>query len=72
MIQQFVYSVIIVSFPNISAIEYKLNKLDYNPQYNNKQQNSLEYNYIRTKDYIQENIQKYQDIDVRFHHQNKD
>lgn len=63
---------VIVSFPAISSLDVKLNKFDYTIPYQPPYKSTTEYNYIRTEDYILENIQKYQDIDIRFHHQNKD
>lgn len=63
---------VIVSFPAISSLDVKLNKFDYTIPYQPPYKNTIEHNYIRTEDYILENIQKYQDIDIRFHHQNTD
>jgi len=53
---------VIVSFPAISSLDVKLNKFDYTIPYQPPYKSTTEYNYIRTEDYILENIQKYQDI----------
>ncbi len=61
-----IYSLAIVSFPAIQPVDTKLNKFDYsfpnNMIMNPHNQNTMEYNYIRSEDYIRENILQYQDL----------
>lgn len=57
MIVKSVFSVVvIVGLPNVDLEEYSFNKLDYTTTVNHCQQenfkNTLEYNYIKTDEYI--------------------
>lgn len=58
--------VFIVGLPTVNVMDITLNKLDYITPYadcqTEKQQNTLEYNYIKEYDYIQHNIEKYDAI----------
>ncbi len=57
---------VIVGLPNANDIKTSISKLDYTIPYAEcqqpKQQNTLDYNYIKTKDFIETNNQKYQDL----------
>lgn len=71
-----VYAMAIVGFPAIQPVYVKLNKFDYaipdNLIMNPYSQNTMEYNYIRTEDYLEQNMIRYQDVDINFHHHHKD
>lgn len=66
IMMKIIYSMAIVSFPAIQTVDTKLNKFDYsipnNKIMNPHNQNTMEYNYIRSEDYIRENILQYQDL----------
>jgi hypothetical protein len=63
---QFSYPVFIVGLSTVNLLEINLNKPDYTTtiqicqQHNNK--NSINYNYIKSEELIESNIEKYQDI----------
>ena len=57
---------VIVGLPNVNDIKTSISKLDYTIPYAEcqqpKQQNTLDYNYIKTEDLLELNNSKYQKI----------
>jgi len=66
IIKQILYPLVIVGLPNVNPTESIVNKLDYTMQSNvcqtEKNKNTLEYNYITTKELLEQNHKKYQDL----------
>jgi len=60
---QYYWPVFIVGLPIVNTLDFTINKLDYTTPIADcqieKQQNTLEYNYIKSQDYIQDLIDKY-------------
>ena len=57
---------VIVGLPAVNTIEFTINKPDYTIQDSvcqpEKHKNTLEFNYITTKELLENNHQKYQDL----------
>lgn len=57
---------VIVGLPTVNDFTIRVNKHDYTTPYNDcqleQEKNTLEYNYITTEEFIQNNHKKYQDI----------
>lgn len=57
---------VIVSLSTVNPLELSFNKSDYTTIYidcqEEKQKTTMEYNYITTEEYLQSQIQKYQDV----------
>ena len=67
MIIKYIWPVIIVSLPTAEINNIiTFSKLDYTSRFaecqEDKEKNTLEYNYIKAKDLIENNNQKYQDL----------
>ena len=66
MISKFIWPMVIVGLPNVNDIKTSISKLDYTIPYAEcqqpKQQNTLDYNYIKTEDLLELNNSKYQKI----------
>jgi len=67
MISKYIWPVIIVSLPTAEIHHIiTFSKLDYTSHFaecqQDKEKNTLEYNYIKAKDLIETNNQKYQDL----------
>lgn len=66
IVYQAYFSMVLVSLPSINVKDYKLNKHDYTPPTSvcqqEKQLNTIEYNYITTERFLESNNIKYMDI----------
>ncbi len=67
IMHEFIWPMVIVSLSNASFYSKpSISKLDYTTPYNDcqtqNQKNTMEYNYIKAKDLIETNNQKYQDL----------
>lgn len=67
MIDKYIWPVVLVSLPNVNIIDSTtINKPDYTLPYaecqEEKYKNTMEFNYITTKELIESNIKKYQDV----------
>jgi hypothetical protein len=64
IIQTIVFPLVIVGLPDANDIHH-LSKHDYTTGYTvcqEKYDNTLEFNFIKTQDYIESNLKKYEDI----------
>lgn len=61
-----IWPMVIVGLPTVNHYDFRFNKHDYTRPSNccqmEKEKNTLEYNYIKSQEYIQKNIEKYQDV----------
>jgi len=67
IIQKFVWSMVIVGLPNANIVQsIPISKLDYTTPYYDCQmenlKNTMDFNYITTKELLESNIKKYQDV----------
>lgn len=66
IISKIVLPVVIVSLPTVNDIEFLFNKRDYTTQFQSCQEentrDTINYNYITIEEYIQSNINKYQNL----------
>ena len=72
IIKQVLSYMVIVSFPAINPLDVKLNNFDYTIDPQPCYKNTMEFNYIRSDEYILENIQKYQDLNITIRRQSRD
>ena len=66
IITEIIWPMVIVSLPAVNSSDNILNKRYYTTPSNfcqiEKEKNTLEYNYIKSQEYIRKNIEKYQDV----------